>query len=95
MSNPLLRRLTNCCHSRAPAEGQVIHCPPPPPPSSPRSLAYFHLDEFESALDAFESARALEPAKRIHAQWADMCRVQLGGAVAVGCGAWGGWVAWP
>lgn len=43
-----------------------------------KGLACYHLDEFESAMDAFEAASALEPAKNIHKQWVNMCRVQLG-----------------
>lgn len=44
-----------------------------------RSLACYHLEEFESAMDAFEAAAALEPGKGIHRQWINMCKVQLGG----------------
>jgi hypothetical protein len=30
-------------------------------------------------MDAFEAAAALEPSKKIHKTWVDMCRVQMGG----------------
>lgn len=45
----------------------------------PCSLAYYNLEEFESALDAFQAAADLEPDKMIHKSWLNMCRVQLGG----------------
>lgn len=44
-----------------------------------RSLAYYNLEEFESAVDAFQAAADLEPDKMIHKSWLNMCRVQLGG----------------
>ncbi|PSC71613.1 SGT1 A [Micractinium conductrix] len=43
-----------------------------------KGLACYHLEEFESAMDAFEAAAALEPGKGIHRQWINMCKVQLG-----------------
>ncbi|KAL4443787.1 hypothetical protein ABPG75_011524 [Micractinium tetrahymenae] len=43
-----------------------------------RGLACYHLEEYESALDAFQEACNLEPSKNIHRQWLNMCRVQLG-----------------
>ena len=65
-------------------------CPsvPPQPAACPahpasRSLAYYHLEEFESALDAFQAAADLEPTKMIHKSWLNMCRVQLGGEASV------------
>ena len=46
------------------------------------SHACFGLEEFESAKEAFEQAAALEPAKRIHKQWVEMCKAQLGEELA-------------
>ncbi|PRW56670.1 phosphatase SGT1a [Chlorella sorokiniana] len=43
-----------------------------------QGLAYYNLEEFESALDAFQAAADLEPDKMIHKSWLNMCRVQLG-----------------
>jgi hypothetical protein len=43
------------------------------------STACYNLDEFESAMEAFETASALEPTKIIHKTWVNMCKVQLGG----------------
>ncbi|KAL4422064.1 hypothetical protein ABPG77_004880, partial [Micractinium sp. CCAP 211/92] len=43
-----------------------------------KGLACYHLEEYESALDAFQEACTLEPSKNIHRQWLNMCRVQLG-----------------
>jgi hypothetical protein len=45
--------------------------------------ALFQLEEYESAKEEFEAASALEPGKRIHQDWARMCRAQLGGEAAV------------
>lgn len=53
-----------------------LHPAASPPPCS---LACYHLEEYESALDAFQQACTLEPSKNIHRQWLNMCRVQLGG----------------
>lgn len=73
-------RGSGCCsavgHTRAPA---------PAPPSHGLHLrrccrnACYNLEEFESAMDAFEAAAALEPTKSIHKTWVNMCKVQLGG----------------
>ncbi|KAI7844970.1 hypothetical protein COHA_001337 [Chlorella ohadii] len=43
-----------------------------------KGLAYYNLEEFESAVDAFQAAADLEPDKMIHKSWLNMCRVQLG-----------------
>lgn len=55
-------------------------------------LACYYLEEFESALDAFEAAAALEPGKSIHTTWANMCRVQMGGGWAPE--GWGTRIEW-
>ncbi|KAL4858418.1 Protein SGT1 A [Chlorella vulgaris] len=48
------------------------------PAHKEKGSACYHLEEYESAMDAFEAAAALEPSKKIHKTWVDMCRVQMG-----------------
>lgn len=62
-----------------------LHAFTQPPPRTCCSLACYHLEEYESALDAFQEACTLEPSKNIHRQWLNMCRVQLGGEPRACC----------
>lgn len=71
-----------CCHGRHGARSWRTSAPTVLPACQhphPYSLAYYNLEEFESALDAFQAAADLEPDKMIHKSWLNMCRVQLGG----------------
>ena len=43
-----------------------------------RGKALHDLDEFESAKESFEMASVLEPTRKIHRTWVNMCNVALG-----------------
>ena len=40
--------------------------------------ALYNLEEYESAKEAFEMASVLEPTRKIHKNWLNMCKVALG-----------------
>ena len=40
--------------------------------------AFFKLEEFESAKEAFEMASVLEPHRKVHRVWIDQCRAAIG-----------------
>jgi suppressor of G2 allele of SKP1 len=40
--------------------------------------ALYNLEEYESAKEAFEMASVLEPVRKIHKNWLNMCKVALG-----------------
>lgn len=43
-----------------------------------RSQAHFALGDYPSAKEAYEKLSVVEPHKRVHRQWVDMCRVRMG-----------------
>lgn len=48
-------------------------------------MALFSLEEYEGAKEAFERTAVLEPTKRIHRTWVQMCQGKLGGESACAC----------
>ena len=49
----------------------------------PRSVALFHLDEFEAAKAAFEQAQQLDPSGSQYQRWVRKCQAELDGGCAV------------
>lgn len=49
----------------------------------PRSVALFHLDEFEAAKAAFEQAQQLDPSGSQYQRWVRKCQAELDGGCAM------------